>query len=932
MRRFAPFFLLPFVISALTRWKVLESEHFRLAYPYGYDEKAQRAVAWMETERERINEFTGWEPRKVWVVLEDIGMGVNGFANPVGNEVHLFTTSPLSDDLGTRDWIRHVGIHEYVHIASLEPVYGLPRFFKFLLGPWVLPNAAVPGWMIEGVTVYQESRLEPYEGRLQSGFFDANLLTRTAQGAFPKRWEMDGSITQFPGGGSIYAYGGPFFEWLVEEKGADKVADFYRRNGDNIPAFFIDGAANKAFGDRFPDLLAQWRADCVECAASWVPADSAARRLTHKGWYANSLTTDGSRIYYVRTTRKKRAALYSSWNVEIVAIDPATGEQGVVTRPNASVQSIRVHDGVLYYTALALRRGFSNTWEQGFGELYELHSYDLVTDRQEKIYSGRIRAFDRMPDGSFLISVDRWPEYGSRLIKLDPSLECDLSNPFEVYSGDLLIGEIAISDKGKTYYSARKRGESWEIYEFKDGQPRKVTNTGWAEAGLSFDSDGNLVYYANPYGPKGYVGAYLFTPETGTHEVFQTPSYVTYPVRVGDELCFLGLRPEGYDVYTTPVKTLPALFPKEHDIRKSLPDYNRGFVSQSRFRPYSSLLRPWARIPYILPQFDTSGEGASHMFLGGFLMGADILGENSYNVNVTHEALSETNYFSLNWNNQRFAPLALNLQYRIDPISEDPDGISYAHTLVPSYTYPIVYRPGRGLNIIRIGQGLRMTTVDSLKHRLIQTNLGISFSWPYFVLSMAAVHDWESPWFSESERSTLAARLAGALYLAGGVLVADFAPRLDLTARPEPVAYRFDEPIRGYEDLRTDKRFFAAATLEYRHRLLRMRFGIWNPNVFFEDLYVNVFADAGFDSRQLLGFSTGFELVPEIHFFWGYIRVAPVMGFHITAEGKTGYHWGISASLPLEISRSRKDPIEFISDPWMEASESKTTPLKSHLN
>lgn len=909
------------LIFGVTRWRSLESEHFRIVYPEAYEDMARHAASWIETERETINNLTGWDPGKVWLVIEDVGMGVNGFANPVGADIHLFSTPPGGFDLSTRDWMRTVGIHEYTHISSIQPVYGFPKLLNILFGPWMLPNALVPGWMIEGVTVYCESQVEPYEGRLESGFFDANLLTRTSHGMFPKRWEMDGSLTRFPGG-AIYAYGGPFFEWMVEEKGAETVKEFYRINGASIPGFFIDRSARRSFGDGFPYLLHDWKQAAHEQALTWVSADSAARRLTDKGWYVSGVTTDGERVYYARTSVAKRAALNTSWYVDVVALDPSTDEEEVVLRPNTPVRSLRVHDGVLYYSTVTLKRGFANTANASFGELVDLGSYNLTTGEKQKLYEGRLRAFDRVPDGSFLLSVDRTPEFGSVLLRILP----EGSSTHELYEGELLIGEIIVSDEGKVYFAAREQGEHWDIYTFAEQSWNAVTNTRWAESGLSFDSQGNLLYAANPEGPQGKVTLYTMDTETGIHKRFNnTPGYAVAPVLVRNDLVFQSLNPEGYDLYVSDTSSSHVAFYFDPGVTNRTPAYQGGFERRSRFRPYLSLLRPWARIPYVFPQFDSTWN-LTNLDAGIFLMGADVVGENSYQANVSYDAVTNTNAVDFGWSNQRFAPLSLNVDYSHSPIFGIEDTlVGYDYSIYPSFSYPLYYRPGRGLNVIRWGEGV-LVRGSRFERRSITSSFAASFSWPFFNMGFAANHSWESFLFSDVVGPPrLYLRGAGISDLAGGIILGDIRTFIHGRGHIYSIAYNF---IRGYDSLYVESNLFSTVTLEYRHRLLKMRFGIWNPNIFFEDLYVNVFTDAAFDSQNLLGASAGLELSPEIHLFWGYVRIAPILGVSVNMEGEINPHYGISTSLPFEIFHKRQDAVEFASDPWLDVGKHNSVTVR----
>jgi len=293
--------------------------------------------------------------------------------------------------------------------------------------------------------------------------------------------------------------------------------------------------------------------------------------------------------------------------------------------------------------------------------------------------------------------------------------------------------------------------------------------------------------------------------------------------------------------------------------------------------------------------------------MGVFLLGADVVGENSYQANVSYDAVTNTNTVDFGWVNQRFAPLTLNLDY----VHWLFDMSIYSYQIYPSFSYPIYYRPGRGLNVIRWSEGLWLSVGD----RILLSSLSSSFSWPFFTAGLSVGYTWRLPFHSVAGYSNLGGRAAGVFDIAGGVLITDVGANYNLSGRWGPSS--ITNYIRGYDTLYIGSTsFFGRATLEYRHRLLKMRFGLWNPNVFFEDLYVNVFTDAAFDTQELLGASAGLELSPEIHLFWGMLRIAPVVGVSLNLEGKINLHAGVSTSLPFEILRSRKDAAAFAADPW----------------
>jgi hypothetical protein len=312
----------------------------------------------------------------------------------------------------------------------------------------------------------------------------------------------------------------------------------------------------------------------------------------------------------------------------------------------------------------------------------------------------------------------------------------------------------------------------------------------------------------------------------------------------------------------------------------------------------------------------SSEEGLSHFAPGFYLQGADVLGENSYSIGADYDVLGHAPSGSVSWSNYRFGPLGLFLNAGFGPLWNIDDSLAgYSFSINPSMNLPVVARSGRGLRSIYWGEGFNAYG-PSLDYRSIESSISASFAWPYLSLAARASHSWESPIFSTRERSVLGLRGVAAVDLLGGVLIGDISSRMDLSTQKQ-AAYYYYNPIRGYyTTLTTTDWTFQTATLEYRHRLLKMRFGIWNPNIFFEDLYVSVFADAAFDSHEILGASAGFLLGPEIHAAWDFLTISLTVGPAITRDGDIQPVYSINASIPIDLGRKRKDALDFLKKPW----------------
>src|SRR3712207_1369802 len=66
-------------------WKTLESERFRVTFPAGLEDTAQKSAAYLEEAHRLLAPFLAWEPAfRTQVVLVDNADAANGLTTPVG--------------------------------------------------------------------------------------------------------------------------------------------------------------------------------------------------------------------------------------------------------------------------------------------------------------------------------------------------------------------------------------------------------------------------------------------------------------------------------------------------------------------------------------------------------------------------------------------------------------------------------------------------------------------------------------------------------------------------------------------------------------------------------------------------------------------------------------------------------------------------------
>ena len=161
------------------------------------------------------------------------------------------------------------------------------------------PNVWVPGWVLEGITVYSESRLFNYQGRLNDGKYDAYIGARVAENRFPSILDATFNPHEFNLEG-IYTYGGVFFNYLAQTYGEEKLTEFFTVHGSSWAS--LDKNTQTVFGKTFPQLWADWQAYEMGRFKDYF-IDG--QRVTTDGWYiSNPLITAGDQgepqLFYQR--------------------------------------------------------------------------------------------------------------------------------------------------------------------------------------------------------------------------------------------------------------------------------------------------------------------------------------------------------------------------------------------------------------------------------------------------------------------------------------------------------------------------------------------------------------------------------------------------------------------------------------------------------
>lgn len=222
---------------AKLNWQELNSPHFRIIYPAGFDSSAFRAAKILENEYPKTSGYMGSSLRRFPVILSSYNDLSNGFVSSVNfrSEVDLAPFKGKSINPQSGGWLEAVLPHELVHASHTNNVakLSIPGLF-YALSPDLGRsfNMFPPLGVHEGLAVHYESTrgIHPESGRNNYSFYHQQFLGNLTS---DKPWSMSQAFTisDFTIPGNRHYLGSSHFtEWLHQNYGEESSQKMIRRH------------------------------------------------------------------------------------------------------------------------------------------------------------------------------------------------------------------------------------------------------------------------------------------------------------------------------------------------------------------------------------------------------------------------------------------------------------------------------------------------------------------------------------------------------------------------------------------------------------------------------------------------------------------------------------------------------------------------------
>lgn len=836
-------FLFCFMLSyGFYDWNTIKNDRFTIFHKQEYEKKALLILSALDYYSKIAEDIVGGDVSSLPVVLDDCGTYVNGYANPVYYNIHL-----LNYDSGDADWLSLGIIHEYTHILHLTRAEGMPKIFTTFFGDIFSPQIFSPLWIYEGITVYNESKISHFMGRLNDGGFDSYIGTCVYENKFPSILKATYTPLEAPFGNGFYLFGSEFFNFLAAKYGEDKFKKFFDSYSGSLMSYLsplfpwlgVDRTFDEVFGKTTMALWDEWENYEKEKQKNYKQPG---QKITNYGGYVSYPLVKLDKLYFVRTVIDKNGPFSVKTRYDIIEMDLNTQEQKIYLSTTSNINHPLRFDGInMYYSIDEIRTGYANKSNKTFGQYLVLYEKNILTGNEREVLSGGIKTYC-INYGKLIYAKDKIYSFGSEIF------EYDIETKEEKFIMDTDYHVMLFDSDGENIVCvAKKQGENTGIYLFDiDKKTLKLLlNTPYIEGDAKIYD--NKIFFQSNY-EKIYS---IYYYDLKTNKIFRltdngfagAPAYDTKT----EKLYFVGLNTDGFDIYKIKSESKEFKFKDFKTGKIQYPVLKEGEFKYGNYLDNLITLLPRIRMPLFL--YDTD----KNMYSGVYLSGSDAIGDFNLTGQILYKLNNSVTYQDFLFKTYIFAPVAVKFLYtNNNDQRDDRIGIGINYLLYTGY------KPG----ISGVSLDINYLIFDNFTWNRISQGINIGFNYPFVNSGLAA--------YAVFENDIQKVNFKSHEGYYGNFYITYFLPETKMSVFISGF-YGLNEKvdnstyIRGYKDaIYSDKAISGA--IEISRNLIKIRQGLWNPvNIYFEDLSGIVFFDSC-ATKYAFSYSYGIELHLETKF------------------------------------------------------------------
>lgn len=891
------------------------------------------------------------------------------------------------------DWLKVLITHEYSHILTMDSARGYSEITRTIFGKPIPfgnifsflvflstapPNVFMPRWWHEGMATWAETEYTGI-GRGRSTFYEMVIRMAIAENNIPTVDQINGEIPYWPDGHMPYIFGLRLQKYIADKYGRDILGKLNLSHAGRYP-YALNGALlwyfGKTYGDIYLDMVRDLRAaetDKIKTLQQ-MPFTSvkvlnvSGERLTNPRY-----SPDGSMIAFNRRDPHEHEAI-------IITGKDGTEIKEIVRRlPSDHSISWSPDNETIYFSQAEIIRGF-NIYQ-------DLYSYNIREKKLKRLTRGlRIKEPDMSPDGkTFAVIISERGNQNLALLTFEgDDYKLEKIIPPIKEAGGLRVSNPRWSPDGLSiaYSTTDNQGKSRiYIYDIAENTHRLLVEGRGSRAYPIWSRDGRHIIYTSD--ETGIYNLFVYSIEEDkqyqiTHVfggAFQPDISID-----GKQVIFSSYDSNGFKIATLEYKPKewlttpsPAIKPYWNEEVKSTPSITeippnppltkgeeRGIKSNMAkdsetedkgqwagtkgsdksplsSKPYSALNTLWPR--FWLPTLYSDHDGT---VIGAFTAGQDVLGYNTYYLNVDYGAASSKIYYDALYLNDYTYPTLMLRTYARPILYSDflqrGDYYELNRSLIFSMSIPIYYIESRYKFIIGYHLQKQEAISDLTNNQFNNSTVfqgrrdnifvGIEFSnglkYPYSIsheegrrINFLYKHydrnlgsDLNSreyfatyseyfllPFSGPMRHSVIYLNLKGAVADGDRIIQQAF----QLGGAPSQSEFS----LRGYPSRFATGQYIATGTLEYRAPITYIFQGTNTKPFFWDRLHGALFADVGEVWDDVRGFSSdrlkvGAGIEARLDMTLGYyLEITPAFGIAhgLNQDGETVIYFTIYTNL-----------------------------------
>ena len=539
-------------------WRYLKDGRFTIYYPKGKYLYAKYTMNTLKKYAKSVDDITGNQRKQsLNIVLEDTGELHNGMANPVENKLKLFLNTPNTHgSFNSQEWLNTLVIHEYTHYSHLTQASKTPLHLSKICGNIFSPNLYSPMWIVEGITVRNESHFSPYMGRLNNGYYTEIINAQLRDGKFQNHIKANYYLDDYPLG-NYYVYGGAFMEWLSYMYGEEKLTEFFKYYGSDfknivigsiLPKYTLDKAAKHVFDKSFPELFKQWKS-YLEMSADFEKEINS-QTILHD-WddtiLVSNLTSDNiSNLFFFETKK-----YFNHYRKNIIKYDVNTEKSEIIYRSNSSLSAnMEIFDNNLYFAEEEVEFTGNNLSFRGYSGTSVLKKLDLDDyNSSSVIFKKKFKDFTVSETGVIYYTCEDSETMTSSLYKFTNNHHSLVEN------FSFLISEIIYHDN-TIYCTYKYPNSSWDIgtIALSENEFSPLITTKSQEKNIHINN--NILLFTSNQNNKSQ--AYSYDLNKRNISKCSNNFYADMPNILNNRLYFRNIAGTGERVSVADIITLPA--------------------------------------------------------------------------------------------------------------------------------------------------------------------------------------------------------------------------------------------------------------------------------------------------------------------------------------------------------------------------------------